>query len=90
MAMVEDSTLMQRVDAALAAAIDARGLPASLAEAMTYAALGPGKRVRPVLVYRAAQAVGLDLSAGGPANDACDAAAAAIAGRPADRSSPTA
>ena len=78
LAMVEDSILIQRVDATLAAAIDARGLPASLAEAMTYAALGPGKRVRPVLVYRAAQAVGLDLSAGGPANAACDAAAAAI------------
>jgi len=62
----------------MAGAIAGRGLPASLAEAMRYAALGPGKRVRPTLVYRAAQAVGLDLNAGGPANAACDAAAVAI------------
>lgn len=77
-AILNDPTLARRVDAALAAEIASRGLPASLAEAMRYAALGPGKRVRPMLVYRAAEAVGLDLSAGDPANAACDTAAAAI------------
>jgi len=75
---LDDPTLAQRVDGSIAAAIESRGLPGSLAEAMRYAALGPGKRVRPLLVFRAAQAVGLDLSAVGPANAACDAAAAAI------------
>lgn len=77
-ATLDDLKLIDRVDATIAAAIAARGLPASLADAMSYAALGPGKRVRPLLVFRAAQAVGLDLSAGGPANDACDAAAAGL------------
>ena len=75
---LDDLELIGRTDAAIAAAAAGRGLPAGLRRAMEYAALGPGKRVRPVLVYRAAQAAGLDLHAGGAANAACDAAAAAI------------
>ena len=75
---LNETALTQRVDAAIAALLSDRGLPASLTDAMHYAALGPGKRVRPTLVYRAAQATGLDLNDGGPANAACDAAAAAI------------
>jgi len=35
--------------------------PARLHEAMRYAVLGPGKRVRPVLVYATGEAVGADL-----------------------------
>ncbi len=34
--------------------------PAALAEAMRYAALGPGKRLRPALAYAAAHACGVD------------------------------
>ncbi len=69
---------MSRTDTAVAQAIDAHGLPDALAQAMRYAALGPGKRVRPTMVFRAAQALGLDLHAAGSASAACDAAAAAI------------
>jgi geranylgeranyl pyrophosphate synthase len=45
------------VDAYLAGWIDARPLPAHLREAAAYAVLGPGKRVRPTLVIRSAEAV---------------------------------
>lgn len=45
--------------------------PARLHEAMRYAVLGPGKRVRPVLVYATGQALEADL-------DALDSSAAAV------------
>jgi farnesyl diphosphate synthase len=45
--------------------------PARLVAAMRYAALGPGKRVRPLLVYATGHAIGV-------APDALDAAAAAV------------
>jgi geranylgeranyl pyrophosphate synthase len=37
---------------------DANTLPSSLHEAMRYAVLGPGKRIRPALVYASGQSVG--------------------------------
>jgi farnesyl diphosphate synthase len=51
----------QRVETALEARLPAPGIPPQrLHEAMRYATLGKGKRVRPVLVYGAGQAVGAD------------------------------
>jgi farnesyl diphosphate synthase len=47
-----------RVEAAIARWLPAGGPAARLHEAMRYAALGSGKRVRPVLVYAAGRAVG--------------------------------
>ncbi len=45
------------VEAELRRFVAGRGLPADLAEAILYAGLGPGKRVRPLLVVRACEAV---------------------------------
>tara|TARA_B110000858_G_scaffold198192_1_gene263135 strand:- start:10513 stop:11415 length:903 start_codon:yes stop_codon:yes gene_type:complete len=61
----------QRVDRRLNAALDAEIASDTLLEAMRYACLGGGKRIRPVLVYGSALAVGGDLAA-------ADNAAAAI------------
>ncbi|MBL4580749.1 MAG: polyprenyl synthetase family protein [Gammaproteobacteria bacterium] len=61
----------QRVDRRLDAALDADIASATLLEAMRYACLGGGKRIRPVLTYGSALAVGGDLPA-------ADNAAAAI------------
>jgi geranylgeranyl pyrophosphate synthase len=47
-----------RVEVYLAEWLDGRPLPASLAEAVRYAVLGPGKRLRPILIVRSAEAVG--------------------------------
>lgn len=61
-----------RSEAALNAALPAAGLlPARLHEAMRYAALGGGKRVRPLLVHAAGELTGA-------APEACDAAACAV------------
>lgn len=61
-----------RTEAALAAALPAaERLPARLHEAMRYAAMGGGKRVRPLLVHAAGEVGGADPSA-------CDAAACAV------------
>ncbi|MEM6457899.1 MAG: polyprenyl synthetase family protein [Planctomycetota bacterium] len=49
--------LITQVDDAIRDYVEQRGLPADLAEAVLYAGLGPGKRVRPVLVVRAYEAV---------------------------------
>ena len=56
--MASDEQLKERVDAAIEAAIRGRNLPAPLADAMAYAALGPGKRTRPLLCLRSCEAVG--------------------------------
>ena len=61
----------QRVDQRLESALDAEIASATLLEAMRYACLGGGKRIRPVLAYGSALAVGGDLAA-------ADNAAAAI------------
>ncbi|MBP0621811.1 polyprenyl synthetase family protein [Cupriavidus consociatus] len=61
-----------RTEAALQAALpDANTVPHTLHEAMRYAALSGGKRVRPLLVHAAGEVSGAD-----PA--ACDAAACAV------------
>lgn len=61
-----------RTEAALAAALPAaERLPARPHEAMRYAAMGGGKRVRPLLVHAAGEVGGADPSA-------CDAAACAV------------
>ncbi len=50
-----------RVEKALAAGLPGDGrAPASLHEAMRYAVLGGGKRMRPLLVYATGEALGLD------------------------------
>lgn len=55
------TTGRQRVDEALAQVLkDAPGPSASLAEAMQYSVMSGGKRLRPVLVYAAGQALGVD------------------------------
>lgn len=52
----------QRVDAALDVVLPSAGQhPARLHEAMRYAVLNGGKRIRPLLVYAAAEAVGASL-----------------------------
>ena len=63
----------QRIEEVLSDALDDRAMiaPARLREAMRYAVLGGGKRVRSLLAYGAAEAVGAD-----PAD--VDTAAAAV------------
>ena len=63
----------QRIEEVLSDALDDRTMiaPARLREAMRYAVLGGGKRVRSLLAYGAAEAVGAD-----PAD--VDTAAAAV------------
>ena len=67
-----ETALTQAMDVATAAGSTAWDFPAScpstLAEAMRYALLAPGKRLRPCLVLLAGEAVG-----GGSANNAVDA-----------------
>jgi farnesyl diphosphate synthase len=66
------SLYRERVERALARALPApEAVPARLAAAMRYAVLGPGKRIRPILVYAAGAATGM-------APAALDAAAAAV------------
>lgn len=65
-------TVQAGTEAALARALPAASLePKRLHEAMRYVALGGGKRVRPMLVFAAAEAVGAD-------NALTEAAAAAV------------
>jgi farnesyl diphosphate synthase len=55
------SAYQVRAEQALQARLPAPGhAPAALHEAMRYATLGPGKRIRPVLVYLTGEAVGVD------------------------------
>ncbi len=66
------TTCQQRIEAALDAALPTtHTYPALLHEAMRYATLNGGKRVRPLLVYGAGQALGAD-------ETALDAAACAV------------
>lgn len=67
----EEASDLASIEAAIAEALrDAPGRPPRLIEAMRYAALGPGKRLRPRLVLAACRACG---------GDPADAAAAASA-----------
>jgi geranylgeranyl pyrophosphate synthase len=56
--MLDDTMLLETVEHALAQAIDRRTLAPKLAEAMRYASLGGGKRVRPLLAIRCGLAAG--------------------------------
>lgn len=49
---------LPHIDAALREAIDRAPLPANLREAAAYAALGPGKRLRPILAWHVCSAFG--------------------------------
>jgi len=55
-----------QVEAFLEAFLDQREMPGNLREAIRYSLLGPGKRMRPVLVIRCAEAVGGDVEAAIP------------------------
>ncbi|MCB1634313.1 MAG: polyprenyl synthetase family protein, partial [Xanthomonadales bacterium] len=62
------SELTARAEAALAAALPPATLaPERLHEAMRYAVLGGGKRMRPLLVYAAGSALGAPLAVLDPA-----------------------
>jgi geranylgeranyl diphosphate synthase type II len=56
-----------RVETALAELVEVSGAPTSLTDAMRYSLLAPGKRLRPLLVLLAAEAVAGDDSAALPA-----------------------
>ncbi|MFG0328418.1 MAG: polyprenyl synthetase family protein [Phycisphaerales bacterium] len=64
------STLLRHIDEALEAALEDLTLPPNLREAVRYALLEGGKRLRPTLVLRSCQAIG------GSAEDALPAAVA--------------
>lgn len=53
-----EGVVLESIEAALGAVIDDAGLPGNLAEACRYAVLGGGKRLRPMLAWRACEAVG--------------------------------
>ncbi len=55
---VETREIIEVMDRSIGAFLDARQLPTNLDEAIRYAILGGGKRLRPVLAWRAAQACG--------------------------------
>jgi len=55
-----------RVEAYMRQYLDERPLPANLRDAIAYSLLGPGKRMRPILVIRSCEAVGGDLEAAMP------------------------
>lgn len=57
-AMASDAQLVTAVEEALDRALTSHELAPNLREAMRYACLGGGKRVRPLLVLRSAEAVG--------------------------------
>ncbi len=54
---IADAVLLEEIDTALTGAIARRRFPKPLADAMTYAATGPGKRIRPLLCVRCCMAV---------------------------------
>ncbi len=55
---IDDTFILQAIEQQLAEAIEARPLAPKLAEAMRYAALGGGKRIRPLLTVRCGLAAG--------------------------------
>ena len=58
--IIETRDIVARVDQAIAGFLDHRGLPENLDAAIRYAILGGGKRLRPVLAWRSAEACGAD------------------------------
>ena len=59
--------LVGLVERAMGGYIDALDGPANLKDAMRYALLGPGKRLRPILVFRSCEAAGGDVERAVPA-----------------------
>jgi geranylgeranyl pyrophosphate synthase len=55
---MDNGGIIRRVDAALGAFVGSSDLPPNLREAVEYSLLGGGKRLRPVLAWRCAEAVG--------------------------------
>ena len=71
MPMIDLSTYRSRVESRLESYVAINGVPPRLAEAMQYSLMNGGKRIRPALVYLAAEAVGTSL-------DKADATACAV------------
>ncbi|MBU6414504.1 MAG: polyprenyl synthetase family protein [Planctomycetes bacterium] len=63
---------LPHIDAALRDAIDRAPLPVNLREAAAYAALGPGKRLRPILAWHVCEAFGTPGEASVPAGIASE------------------
>jgi geranylgeranyl diphosphate synthase type II len=63
----DELELVEQVDAYLSRSLGERRLPGNLREAIRYALLAPGKRMRPILVLRSCEAVGGRLAAALPA-----------------------
>jgi len=62
----------EQVEAYIADFLKSRSMPSNLAEAVSYAVLGPGKRLRPVLAIRSCEAVGGKATAALPAAGAVE------------------
>lgn len=58
MGVMDNAGIIERIDAALDGFVASRCLPANLDAAVRYALLGGGKRLRPLLAWRCAEAVG--------------------------------
>jgi len=68
----ELSAPIPRIDARLARIVDRASFPTPLAEAIRYALLSPGKRVRPLLAWHCCAAVGADPERSLPAGAAVE------------------
>ena len=62
-----DDEIRRRVDEYLGRYVKGENLPANLEEAVLYAVLSPGKRIRPLLVLRSCEALGGELGKAYPA-----------------------
>jgi len=71
-------TRQQQAEQALQGLLARQDVPARLADAMRYAVLGGGKRLRPLLAYAAAEAVTDKEAEAGSTNASADAAACAV------------
>ena len=71
--------LVAEVETCISEFVAQRGLPRRLADAVLYAGLGPGKRVRPTLVVRSYEAIAGSVSSLSEAKGLLPAAAAAAA-----------
>lgn len=69
---MENAGIIERVDSALDDFVASSELPENLRDAVRYALLGGGKRLRPLLAWRCAEAVGGDGSASIPAGIAVE------------------
>ncbi|MCC5823886.1 MAG: polyprenyl synthetase family protein [Phycisphaerales bacterium] len=69
---MENSGIIKRIDAALDDFVGSSELPENLRDAIRYALLGGGKRLRPLLAWRCAEAVGSPGEAAVPAGVAVE------------------